>query len=150
MKTASRAIADLDAYKDALRAVGFRCTAPRLVVLDHLHRTRGPSSHAELANALEGRGFDRATLYRVLMDLTEAGLLTRTDLGDHTWRFELRAASGNASHADDHPHFVCVDCGEISCLEGLSVKVNDKSKAPQSLRNKDVQIQVKGRCDACA
>lgn len=150
MKKTSLDIQSLDAYKEALRAVGFRCTVPRLVVLDHLHRTSGPSSHAELADALEGRGFDRATLYRVLVDLTEAGLLTRTDLGDHTWRFELRSGSGNASHADDHPHFVCIDCGGISCLEGLSVKVSDKSKAPRAVRDKEVQIQVKGRCDECA
>lgn len=150
MTKANKDIQGLEGYKEALRAVGFRCTAPRLVVLDHLHRTTGPSSHAELADALEGQGFDRATLYRVLMDLTEAGLLTRTDLGDHTWRFELRSASGKSTHADDHPHFVCIDCGEISCLDGLTVKVSEKSTAPQAVRNKNVQIQVKGRCDDCA
>ena len=67
-------------------------------------------SHAEIAGALEPAGLDRATLYRNLIDLTDAGLLSRTDHGDHVWRFELR---DNAhGQTEQHPHFTCIDCGE--------------------------------------
>ena len=46
-------------------------------------------NHSEVAEALEEAGFDRATLYRNLVDLAAAGILNRSDYGDHSWRFEL-------------------------------------------------------------
>ncbi|MBP9113587.1 MAG: transcriptional repressor [Polyangiaceae bacterium] len=130
-----------------LRDAGLRSTSPRIAVLDFLHRTGTPNSHGELFDALGERGFDRATLYRNLMDLADAGLVTRTDLGDHVWRFELKR-DGNA-HSEDHPHFVCIDCGDIACLPEMSVKLEgSSSKVRAALRNK-VSVQLKGRCDNC-
>lgn len=67
-----------------------------MTVLAALHRL-GPGdeavSHAELAAALAPEGWDRATVYRNLVDLVDAGLATKHDLGDHTWRFALKSAS---------------------------------------------------------
>ena len=79
-----------DAVKARIRAVGLRCTAARLTVLQHLIAAHGPQTHAEVSDALVERGFDRATIYRNLTELTQAKLLTRMELGDHVWRFELR------------------------------------------------------------
>ena len=73
-----------------LRGAGLRSTALRVAVLRRLERATTPLSHADLVDALADQGLDRVTLYRNLNDLAEAGLVARTDLGDHTWRFELR------------------------------------------------------------
>jgi Fur family ferric uptake transcriptional regulator len=81
------------------------------------------------------------------MDLAEAGLLVRSDLGDHVWRFERKQTQ--AGHPGGHAHFVCVDCGGVSCLPALSVRVVRASGAPRALGTKQVEVQVKGRCDAC-
>jgi len=43
----------------------------------------------EVFAELQAEGWDRATLYRNLVDMTDAGLLRRVDLGDHVWRYEL-------------------------------------------------------------
>jgi len=93
------------------------------------------------------RGFDRATLYRNLIDLTDAGVVTRTDLGDHVWRFELKRGEGD--HNAEHPHFVCTGCGDIACLPEVGVQFTASAKAPRALRSKGVTVQIKGRCDAC-
>jgi Fur family ferric uptake transcriptional regulator len=137
-------------FQALLRAAGLRSTAPRIAVLEYFHVHGGQNSHAELFTALEGRGFDRATIYRILMDLAEAKILSRTDLGDHVWRFELKKGVGGAEHTDDHPHFVCIDCGEVSCLPGLSFRLEGRAKAPKSVAKNKVAVQLKGRCDNCA
>lgn len=144
--------AELPTVKDfqtLLRSVGLRSTTPRVAVLEYFHTHSGPNSHAELFEALGDKGFDRATIYRILMDLAEVKILSRTDVGDHVWRFELKRGVGGVEHTEDHPHFVCVDCGEVSCLPGLTFRV-EGSKAPKSVIRNKVAVQLKGRCDNCA
>jgi Fur family ferric uptake transcriptional regulator len=136
--------------RTTLRDAGLRSTAPRIAVLEYLHRAGAPASHGELHEKLAASGFDRATLYRNLMDLAEAGLVTRTDLGDHVWRFELRREGPHGAHAAEHPHFVCTDCGGVSCLPGASVRISAPKGAPRALERKAVKVQLSGLCDACA
>src|SRR5262249_14345336 len=129
-KSASPNIKDLQAL---LRTAGLRSTTPRIAVLEYFHEHGGQNSHPELFEALGDRGFDRATIHRIVMDLAEANILSRTDLGDHVWRFELKKGVGNVEHTEEHPHFVCIDCGEVSCLPGLSFRLEGRSKAPKSV-----------------
>jgi Fur family transcriptional regulator, ferric uptake regulator len=142
---AHRSVADL---KDEIRRHGMRGTGPRIAVLAYLSEASAPLSHTEIHEALVERGYDRATIYRNLMDLAEVGLLVRSDLGDHVWRFERK--QGQAGHAPGHPHFVCIDCGGVSCLPALTVSVTRGSRAPKAIRTRQVEVQVKGRCDDCA
>lgn len=116
----------LDSLRDRLRAVGLRCTAARLTVLQHLVDYHGPKTHAEVSDALADKGFDRATIYRNLTELTEAGILSRIELGDHVWRFELRGEGHGQPHDERHPHFVCTSCGEVSCLDDVTVAITPK------------------------
>lgn len=87
-------------------------------------------------------GWDRATLYRNLVDMTEAGLLRRVDHGDHVWRFELV----ESEHDGSHPHFLCTACGEILCLPEIEVPT---SGLPRSIAGGEVVIQLRGLCDDC-
>lgn len=130
-----------------LRDAGLRITAPRVAVLEHLLDQSAPVSHADLCRSLEKDGFDRATLYRNLIDLTDRGIVTRTDLGDHVWRFELKRREG--SHVAAHPHFVCSDCGTVSCLPDVTVRIAAGKHGPRSLATKNVAVQITALCDAC-
>jgi len=130
-----------------LRAAGLRSTAPRIAVLRHLTEVDAPRSHAEIFDELGGQGFDRATLYRNLMDMAEKGLIGRTDLGDHVWRFEIKKQV--AGHTIEHPHFVCTDCGTVSCLPDTSIRIARGSSSPKSIASRDVAVQLRGRCDDC-
>ena len=119
----------IDAVKALVRGAGLRCTTARLAVMQHLVAASGPQTHAEVSEALDHHGFDRATIYRNLTELTEAKLLTRVDLGDHVWRFETRRHEEGTSHGVDHPHFICTTCGEVSCLDGVDVAITPRPGA---------------------
>ncbi|HEY1957928.1 MAG TPA: Fur family transcriptional regulator [Polyangiaceae bacterium] len=134
-----------------LRKAGLRGTTPRVAVLGWMTTTRGPVSHADVVRGLEAAhvGIDRATVYRNLVDLAECGILRRTDFGDHVWRFELLAAK-KGERPVDHPHFVCTDCGEVSCLTGVAVQIVGNAAAPRAVRSRDVDVQLAGRCNDCS
>jgi Fur family ferric uptake transcriptional regulator len=133
--------------REALEARGLRVTGPRVSVLIALREMSGPVSHAELADKLADATIDRATVYRNLLALTEVGLVRRTDLGDHTWRFELADANHDAAA---HPHFVCTDCGTVTCMPEGSVSIVSKGAPPELPRRRAVEVQLKGVCARCA
>jgi Fur family ferric uptake transcriptional regulator len=105
-------------------------------------------SHGDVVEALAPLGFDRATLYRVLIDLVGAGLATRKDV-DHVWRFEL-IRDGMADHDSEHAHFLCTACGAVSCLPDGVVRVVATRSAPRAIERGDIDVQIKGRCDPCS
>jgi Fur family ferric uptake transcriptional regulator len=139
----------VESLRDQLRAAGLRSTGARVAVLRVLERAPAPMSHAEVHDRVAGEGFDRATIYRNLIDLTDAGLLSRSDAGDHVWRFELRGEG--AAHAAAHAHFVCTDCGDVSCLPDEVVRLVPASEGvPRAIGERQIEVQVKGVCDRCA
>ena len=135
----------LEELRAELRQRELRATPSRIAVLELVRSSDTPLSHAEAADRLAPRAWDRATIYRNLTDLADAGLLRRMDHGDHIWRFEAVRDDHSAS---EHPHFVCVECGGVECLPG--VELSAKRSAPRAVRIREVEIQVRGLCDACA
>ncbi len=138
---------DVDTLKQRIREAGLRSTAGRIAVFKLLHEIDAPITHAEASSRLSVTGLDHATVYRNLTDLTDAGLATRTDLGDHVWRFEL--LRGEANHKTKHPHFLCTDCGTVECLPEGAVTLKAPPSAPKAMRKRSVAVQVSGLCDDC-
>jgi Fur family ferric uptake transcriptional regulator len=133
---------NLDELRTSVRAKGLRATPSRLAVLELLRSSDVPMSHGDVADRLSESSWDRATLYRNLTDLAEVGLVRRTDIGDHVWRFE--AIDGD----HEHPHFVCTECGTVACLPEIELNVR-RAKAPRAIRQRKVEVHVRGLCDAC-
>jgi Fur family transcriptional regulator, ferric uptake regulator len=131
-----------DDLRELLVSRGFRVTEQRLVILRELAKLRIPTSHPELTERLAGSELDRATIYRNLLSLTEAGVLIKTQLGDNVWRFELPRSTSTEHGA--HPHFICSDCGSISCLPAASVALRG-----EAARNEVAEVQLRGRCTDC-
>lgn len=136
----------IDQMRATLREAGLRATPSRIAVLRLLRASQHPVSHGEVADLLDAEPWDRATIYRNLTDLADAGLVRRTDLGDHVWRFEAVAAGHGA---DVHPHFVCTTCGTIECLPDVELALR-RSRTPRAVRARQVEVQVRGVCDACS
>lgn len=147
---ADRGVKQKDRLRTRLRQAGLRSTGARLAVLQVLEQATSPMSHAEVHEHAAAEGFDRATIYRNLIDLTEAGIVSRSDVGDHVWRFELRGEG--AAHPKTHAHFVCVDCGDVSCLpdEVIRLVTHARGRVPRAIEHKKFEVQVKGLCDRCA
>ena len=131
-----------------IRSTGLRSTPARLAVLQALEQRTTPVTHADLAGELVPQGFDKATVYRNLIDLTDAGMLSRSELGDHVWRFELRHHS--ARHTSEHPHFLCLDCGEVSCLSDVDIRISPTQGRKSSSIGKVTEVLLKGHCDRCS
>ncbi len=136
---------EIAALQALLRGAGLRSTTARIAVLQRLRGAKAPLSHAELADELMPLGLDKATVFRNLTDLTDAGLVVRTELGDHVWRFEVHDHPHGAK--GKHPHFVCITCGSVTCLGGV--------KLPPQLtaRGKDIgsvtEVLLRGYCKSC-
>lgn len=100
---------------EQIRHAGVRVTRPRLIVLSLLHEIGGHRSADDVVDALRERRstLPRASVYNVLNDLCDHGLIMRVDSGPGTARYE---ASVNWHH-----HFVCRDCGhivDVPCVVG--------------------------------
>lgn len=129
--------------KQAIQAAGLRATAARVATLSELRVATRPLSHADVCDRLSDQEIDRATIFRNLSDLVGANLIRRSELGDHVWRFEI---------IDDpdsrHPHFVCVDCGSITCVE--EIELSRESKSASQRLGQVTEILLRGHCVECA
>jgi len=139
---------DDDTLRTELRDAGLRATPARVAVLGVLRGSGGPMTHGDVVDRLEGRGWDRATIFRNLVTLVEAGFVRRTDMGDHVWRFEVTTEDADGE-AHEHAHFLCTGCGEVTCMPELELKLPRGGRVPQSVRSRAVEVQLRGLCDDC-
>jgi Fur family ferric uptake transcriptional regulator len=136
------ALADV---KKKIRDLGLRVTAPRLAVLRLLSTAERPLSHAEVVSRLgDDAVWDRATVYRNLIALVGVNLVRVASHAGGICRYEIAANDKNCAH----PHFVCDDCGIVSCLPEAEVVTPKRTKWSKSL--KAAEVQFIGRCPSCA
>jgi Fur family ferric uptake transcriptional regulator len=130
-----------------IRERGLRATPARIAVCDVLAKASGPLTHAEVSRQLVHRDIDQTTVFRNLTDLVEAGLVRRIEVGDHVYRFEWCAgAEAEAKHA----HFVCVDCGGVTCLTDLAPAAPAAvHRAGKKVIRDVTEVLYKGHCSSC-
>lgn len=92
-----------------LKTIGLKATAPRLKILNLFGTSAVRHLAAEDVYRLllnEGLDVGLATVYRVLTQFEQAGLLTRHHFESGKAVFEL-----NQGH--HHDHLVCINCGRV-------------------------------------
>ena len=94
---------------DNLKSSGLKATAPRLKILEVFQR--GVQRHMTAEDVFrhllqEGADIGLATVYRVLMQFEQAGLLHRN-------HFESGKAVYELNEGQHHDHMVCLDCGRV-------------------------------------
>ena len=133
-------------WRNVLGNSGLRCTQARLAVLQVLEKATQPITHAEVVEQLAGTHLDAVSLYRNLVKLASAKIITRIDLGDHLWRYELNQPGTSRRH----PHFLCVDCGAVTCLSESSLLTTPSQREHlTAVAGMVVDIIVRGRCRSC-
>lgn len=133
--------------KQTLRDAALRATAARVAILKLLAASGAPMSHAEVVESLSEFGFDQSTLFRCLNEMADAGLLTRLDLGDQTRRFELRESNGESEFT--HPHFMCIDCGKLACMNDFVVQISPSRGPRRDKLGTITEIMLRGHCGNC-
>ncbi len=96
-------------HVDDLKSSGLKATLPRIKILEVFQNSEVRHLTAEdVYKALLGSGADigLATVYRVLMQFEQAGLLERS-------HFESGKAVFELNEGKHHDHLVCLDCGRV-------------------------------------
>ena len=136
---------DIDDVKETIRSAGLRATPARVATFVLIRNMSAPMTHAEVAACLSESGVDKATAFRNLNDMADAGLLRRAELGDHVYRFE-EVRSDEQGH-DPHPHFLCVTCGGVTCLDSVRLTVGSQRTSEEV--GEVNEILLRGRCNDC-
>jgi Fur family ferric uptake transcriptional regulator len=96
-------------HVDELKSSGLKATLPRIKILEVFQRAEQRHMTAEdvfKALLTEGADIGLATVYRVLMQFEQAGLLTRSHFESGKSVFEL-------NEGQHHDHLVCLTCGRV-------------------------------------
>lgn len=96
-------------HEHDLKAAGLKATLPRMKVLELFHKSKVRHMTAEDVYRLlmeEGLDVGLATIYRVLTQFEQAGILKRHHFEGGKSIFEL-------SDGERHDHIVCVNTGQI-------------------------------------
>ncbi len=92
-----------------LKSIGLKATLPRLKILDLFEQSDKRHMTAEdVYRLLTGEGHDigLATVYRVLTQFEQAGILIRHHFDSDKAVFEL-------NQGEHHDHLVCLQCGKV-------------------------------------
>jgi Fur family ferric uptake transcriptional regulator len=92
-----------------LKSIGLKATLPRLKILDLFEQSNKRHMTAEEVYRLlsaEDLDIGLATVYRVLTQFEQAGLLIRHHFDSDKAVFEL-------NEGDHHDHLVCMQCGKV-------------------------------------
>lgn len=142
----ARAASATATARESLREAGLRVTPQRLAVLGALGNAGGDHLSADdvWQQLPAGISMDRSTAYRVLADLSDAGLLTQVRFSDGVARFEMQSRA--------HHHAVCRQCGATEDLPAGLVKPLAAAVRRRSgfVVAPDEPLLVRGRCAGCA
>ena len=121
---------------------GFRSTRPRQTLVRTVAARDRHFTAEELNKELPQVG--RATVYRCLNLMVEAGILCRVLLEDGSLHYQL-------SYRGHHHHLLCTACGQSEDLIGCDIEgVLIEKAAQHGFQMEGHWLEVYGRCQACA
>ena len=133
-------------FSNKLKDAGLKITVPRLKILSILEQ------HADLHFSVEDiykllleqkEDIGVATIYRVLTQCEQAGLVTRLQFEDGPALFEL-------SRDDHHDHFVCTGCGLVEEFHDDIIEQRQREIAAEAgYEMEDHSMVLYGLCAKC-
>lgn len=133
-----------DEARRLLRARGLRFTAPRVAVLQVLAASARPLSYREVHERLGDALWDPTTTYRNLVKLRDAGVAPVVSRADGIDRYALL----DPDEGHRHPHFLCDDCGQLTCLPP-NVIASTSLGGGWSASVAAAAVQLHGTCPDC-
>ena len=120
-------------HADELKLSGLKATLPRIKVLEVFQKTTQRHLSAEDVYRLllsEGADVGLATVYRVLMQFEQAGLLSRRHFEGGKAVFEL-------NEGKHHDHLVCLTCGRVE--EFFDAEIEQRQRIVAQVRGFELQ-----------
>lgn len=112
---------------DDLKSSGLKATLPRLKILEVFQRSDQRHMTAEDVYKLllaEDADIGLATVYRVLMQFEQAGLLSRSHFESGKSVFEL-------NEGKHHDHLLCLTCGRVEEFYDAEIEARQRLVAEQ-------------------
>ena len=112
-------------HAEELKNSGLKATLPRIKVLEVFQTTTQRHLSAEDVYKLllaDQADVGLATVYRVLMQFEQAGILSRT-------HFETGKAVFELNEGKHHDHLVCMDCGRVEEFYDAEIEKRQRSVA---------------------
>lgn len=124
-----------------------RVTAERMALFEEIFSQHGHIDAEDLLAALieAGAEISRATVYRNLDLLVDAGLVTKHRLGRNRYLYE------HLHSGQDHDHLVCVSCGRVVefVSPGIVALQSEICRAHEFVPERH-SLEISGLCRACA
>ena len=142
----SRGMGDHCDFFQWLTREGIRPTAIRLIILEILGDSPRALRAKEILEAIRARRrVNKVTVYRILEDFTQRGLVRRLSLEGRVNHYELAC-----EHHPPHPHFQCHTCREVQCLDPMPLtRMWSELQGPLGNRADHIDIRVEGLCHKC-
>lgn len=114
-------------HADELKSSGLKATLPRIKILEVFQASSVRHLTAEdvyKALLAEGSDIGLATVYRVLMQFEQAGILSRNHFESGKSVFEL-------DEGQHHDHLVCLDCGRVEEFYDAEIESRQRAVAQE-------------------
>lgn len=137
----------LDRFREYLRAHNHPVTSQRLRVAELLFGTHRHISAEEIRSRLEAAGqhVGKATVYRTLDLLLEAGLAREHDFGDGVGRYEPGRTRPH------HEHLVCTRCGKVIEFVSQEIeRIEGEVSALHRFHPTHHKMEIYGLCEECS
>ncbi|MDE7420379.1 MAG: transcriptional repressor [Muribaculaceae bacterium] len=131
-------------FENILIGKGIKPTANRILVLKELMRNSHPVNLADLEITLAP--MDKGSIFRVLQLFSEKEIIHVIEDGSRSLKYELCTAEHHHTATDQHPHFFCEKCGDLYCLDSISLP---DLKLPEAFTVKSINFMIKGICPKC-
>lgn len=126
-----------------LKSIGLKATVPRLKILDLFEQHSKRHLTAEEVYRMlsdEGQDIGLATVYRVLTQFEQAGLLIRHHFDSDRAVFEL-------NQGDHHDHLVCLQCGKVEEFVDSEIeKRQERIARDHGFAIRDHSLQIYADC----
>jgi len=135
------------AYIDSLRPAGSKRSSKRDLIVNVFLRQEGHLTADDLVDLIrkEDQRISRATVYRTLAWMEQAGIARKVDFGEGRFRFE---------HSYRHPrhfHLICKSCN--NSMEFLSSDIEQLIEDIADARSftlRQAVVQLYGTCEECS
>ncbi len=132
---------------DELKSMGLKATLPRLKILEvfQVRRQRHMSAEDVYRELLaEHQDIGLATVYRVLTQFEQAGILKRSN-------FEAGKAVYELDEGQHHDHLVCLQCGRVEEFFDAEIERRQQQVAEErGFRLQDHALALYANCTKAA
>ncbi len=132
-------------FAEFLAVQGHRLTKSRIELVQHIFSYHDHFTADDLVLDVERKkiGVSRATIYRTLHLLVEAGLLRKLRFGDHD------AYEGDYGYPE-HDHLYCTKCGEITEFHNDELTaLRERVSRDRGFRAVSHRLVISGLCSNC-